>query len=114
VAQAYQHFAQAAGVILVPVNAAKLAYRITSAQRGYRRVVQNPAMGRQRAVEVVAVLHAQCQQQLHVVVALAEFQVVAADSGTVRRDENLYYLAVYFVAEVVGLLLVESDDENTQ
>ena len=77
-------------------------------------VVEDATVGGEGFVEVVGVVDVECDDEVDVIVALAELEVFFADGGAIWRDEDFYEVAVDFVAEVVGFVFIESDNEVTE
>ncbi|OYW98710.1 MAG: hypothetical protein B7Z14_14100 [Bosea sp. 32-68-6] len=62
-------------------------------------------------VEVFLVIYPKRNHKFNVVVALTKFKIALVDGCFVRRNENLYRVALYFVAKVVGFFFVKRNNE---
>ena len=83
-------------------------------QRCHWRLAQNAAMPFERWVEVILAAHTDRHDKLHIVVALAKFQITLANRRAIRRDENLNEVAIELIAQMVGLFLIKGNDEISQ
>ena len=108
-------FAQAAGVGIQPIDAAQLFPAPGLGVQGDNGgVVQDAAVRGDGQVQLLLFVHAQRHHDIDIEVALAEFEVFVGDRGTVRGNKNLDHAVLDLVAQLVGLGLVERDDEIAQ
>lgn len=78
------------------------------------RIVQNTAVSGDGLVEVFLVLYPERDDKVNIEIALTELQIRLRNLGAVRCNKDTHDVVLDFVAQTVGFVFVERDDEIAQ
>ncbi len=104
------HLTEGAGSRITPFYFTKVT-RITSSDINNGSVTHDAAMFAKGLVEFAGGGNINSNDEVYIVVAVGESEVIFREGGFVRSDENLDEVAFELVTEMVGFVLVERNDE---
>ncbi len=104
------HLTEGAGSRVAPFYFTKVT-RIASSDINNGSITHDAAMFAKGLVEFVGGRDINSNDEVYIVVAVRESEVIFREGGFVRSDENLDEVSLELVTEMVGFVLVERNDE---
>ena len=104
------HLTEGAGGGIAPFDFAEVT-GVAGGDIDDRSVAHDAAMFAKGLVEFAGGRDINSNDEVYIVVAVRESEVIFREGGFVRSDENLDEVALELVTEMVGFVLVERNDE---